>query len=196
MQQQQQQQLGGGPPEAADGGLVFTDISEFARTIRVKEEGEEQATDEEEAAAGTSAAPKKEEVGLEDMDTAGPSGTGGGGDLWAGWAPATAAGETTAADMKQRIRAKQQQEEAVRQEAEQRGGGGHSGGGGGSVKSAVESESGIAEKTIGSGLAGALAFLKERGELSQAEEWAGRNNDSKKVNVSAGRAGGCGGGWW
>ena len=35
------------------------------------------------------------------------------------------------------------------------------------------------EKTIGSGLAGALAFLKERGELKAPVEWAGRTNDHR-----------------
>ncbi len=39
-------------------------------------------------------------------------------------------------------------------------------------------------QVIGTGLAGALAFLKDRGELSKPVEWAGRTNDSKKVNVS------------
>ena len=33
------------------------------------------------------------------------------------------------------------------------------------------------------GLAGALAFLKDRGELEAPVEWAGRTNDSKKVNI-------------
>ena len=45
-------------------------------------------------------------------------------------------------------------------------------------------------QVIGTGLAGALAFLKDRGELSKPVEWAGRTNDSKKVNVSRGRRGG------
>lgn len=37
----------------------------------------------------------------------------------------------------------------------------------------------LGEKSIGQGLAGALAFLKDRGELHSAVEWAGRTNDSK-----------------
>jgi hypothetical protein len=33
------------------------------------------------------------------------------------------------------------------------------------------------------GLAGALAFLKGRGELDAPVEWSGRTNDHKKVNI-------------
>lgn len=35
------------------------------------------------------------------------------------------------------------------------------------------------------GLAGALAFLKDRGELDAPVEWAGRTNEQKKVNIQA-----------
>ena len=44
----------------------------------------------------------------------------------------------------------------------------------------IKEEAGMAaEKSIGSGLGSALAFLKERGELTQPVEWSGRTNDSR-----------------
>jgi hypothetical protein len=52
-----------------------------------------------------------------------------------------------------------------------------------------EDESITREKTIGSGLAGALAFLKDRGDLDAPVEWSGRTNDSKKVNIQVGWGG-------
>jgi U4/U6.U5 tri-snRNP-associated protein 1 len=40
-------------------------------------------------------------------------------------------------------------------------------------------DSSVNEKAIGTGLGGALAFLKERGELDRNVEWAGRTKDSR-----------------
>jgi U4/U6.U5 tri-snRNP-associated protein 1 len=45
------------------------------------------------------------------------------------------------------------------------------------------------EKALGSGLAGALAFLKERGELGRPVEWAGRTNDSRDSYFTAAMGG-------
>lgn len=49
------------------------------------------------------------------------------------------------------------------------------------VKQATEpaQNSSVSEKAIGTGLGGALAFLKERGELDRTVEWAGRTKDSR-----------------
>ncbi|PRW60335.1 SART-1 family DOT2 [Chlorella sorokiniana] len=167
--------LAGG--DAADEGLVFTDVAEFARTIHVKEEPSGGGAPEGAAAAAAGAAAVKQEgaeeenygLGEEAMETDQPAAAGGD-NVWAGWVPASAGeGEATAAGMKEKLRAK------------------HAGeGGSGEVKAeekVKEEELVTREKQIGTGLAGALAFLKDRGELDGGIEWAGRTNDSKKVNV-------------
>ncbi|KAI7842246.1 hypothetical protein COHA_003887, partial [Chlorella ohadii] len=167
---------GGG---ATDEGLVFTDVAEFARTIHVKEEPGAAGGG---APEGAAAAPVKQEgggggaeeeenygLGDEAMETDEPAAAGGD-NVWAGWVPASAGeGEATAAGMKEKLRAKQAGE-----------------GGSGEVKAeeqVKEEDLVTREKSIGTGLAGALAFLKDRGELDGGVEWSGRTNDSKKVNL-------------
>lgn len=49
----------------------------------------------------------------------------------------------------------------------------------GPLDSAEKVDSSVSEKAIGTGLGGALAFLKERGELDRSVEWAGRTKDSR-----------------
>eukprot|EP00887_Chlorella_sp_A99_P003910 scaffold11.g3910.t1 len=166
----------GGGGEGEEGGLVFTGISEFARTIHLKEEGGGDEAGGAVVAVADMAAEEPAALADEEMGEAGPSGGGRAApdDAWAGWAPADApAGELTAAEMQRRIRAKREAEE---------GGGARGeacGGGGGAAEESV-----IGEKAIGSGLAGALAFLKERGELNKPVEWAGRTNDYIKGAVA------------
>lgn len=184
---EQQAALGGGGGQPGGGaGLVFTDVAEFARTIRVKEEGgggvkAEQGEEEGAAAGAAAAAVKKEEQleeagrGPEDMDMAGAGA--GSGPSASGWAPAEGGESGGAAEMRRRIRAKR--------EAEEGGGSGDEGSGG--EEGSAQEQSVIGERTIGSGLAGALAFLKDRGELNTPVEWAGRRPDSKKINVSGAR---------
>lgn len=180
--------LAGAADGAGDGSLVFTDMAEIARTITVKQEAapaaQQQQQQQQDGPGGAAAGLKKEEAEEEDnyglggdaMETeaaAGPAHTGAAGDtVWAGWVPASAGaeGETTAAEMRQKLRAKQQQESQ--------------GAAGGEQQAEVkEEESGLREKVIGSGLAGALAFLKDRGELEAPVEWSGRTNEKKRVNT-------------
>ncbi|KAL4855087.1 SART-1 family protein DOT2 [Chlorella vulgaris] len=177
----------------ADTGLVFTDVAEFTRTIHVKEEEEEdsagaaapsakQQQRQQQEQAGTVSVKKEEgeeNYGLgEAMDTDQPAAAAAaaGDNVWAGWQPASATGgESSAAEMKQKLRARQQQEgqanardgleERLKQEAQE------------------DTDNVTREKAIGSGLAGALAFLKDRGDLEAPVEWSGRTNDSKKVNI-------------
>ncbi|KAI3429836.1 hypothetical protein D9Q98_010149 [Chlorella vulgaris] len=176
----------------ADTGLVFTDVAEFTRTIHMKEEEEEESAGavvppakqqqrQQQEQPGTVSVKKEdgeENYGLGDaMDTDQPAAAAAAGDnVWAGWQPASATGgESSAAEMKQKLRARQQQEgqasaregleERLKQEAQE------------------DTDNVTREKAIGSGLAGALAFLKDRGDLEAPVEWSGRTNDSKKVNI-------------
>lgn len=48
---------------------------------------------------------------------------------------------------------------------------------------APEEESVLGDKAIGSGLAGVLGLLHQRGDLQEPVEWAGRTNDSRRINV-------------
>ncbi|KAL4437375.1 hypothetical protein ABPG75_004514 [Micractinium tetrahymenae] len=173
---------GGG---ATDAGLVFTDIAEFTRTITVKQEEAPSAAQQQdggEGGGGGGGVKKEEEaaeedanygLGAEAMETDEPAGKGGD-NVWAGWVPAAGGeGETTAAEMRQKLRAKKANEASgAEDEAAKR-----------AEAKRVEEESVTREKTIGSGLAGALAFLKDRGELEAPVEWAGRTNERKKVNI-------------
>ncbi|KAL4429830.1 hypothetical protein ABPG77_010947 [Micractinium sp. CCAP 211/92] len=173
---------GGGVGNA---GLVFTDIAEFTRTIAVKQEDaapSEQQPDGEGGGEGSGVrSMKKEEgpgeednygLGAEAMETDEPAAKGGD-NVWAGWVPASGGeGETTAAEMRQKLRAKAGE------------GGGDNGGAAKRAEAKQQEEESVTrERSIGSGLAGALAFLKDRGELDAPVEWAGRTNERKKVNI-------------
>ncbi len=41
----------------------------------------------------------------------------------------------------------------------------------------------LGERALGGGIGNLLAMLKDRGELKEKVEWAGRTNDSKAVNI-------------
>ncbi|GAB4814564.1 hypothetical protein N2152v2_001610 [Parachlorella kessleri] len=190
---------------AGQAGLTFTDIAEFARNIQVKQEDEgrepggaavkqepEGAADPRPSASQSKGAPPGEGVyglkeeepeGSEGMDVDGGDRSNGGGGsaadtVWAGWVPATK-DEPSANDLKQKIKAKAKAGGKA-QQPQQQGGEQQQDGG---RKRQDDTDPVLGEKVIGTGLAGALAFLKDRGELSKPVEWAGRTNDSKKVNI-------------
>jgi U4/U6.U5 tri-snRNP-associated protein 1 len=174
------------------GGLTFTDIGEFTRGITVKEENgavpvkiAPDALENDDTAVTTTTAAtavKKEndtemtkiEEELEiqgaapmEEDEKKPAD-----GAWGNWMPAAEAEAAAAAGVEQkskrsyrRNRATDEQDEDDRPRNT------------GASSEANASVGG--EKTIGSGLAGALAFLKDRGELKAPVEWAGRTNDHR-----------------
>jgi len=176
-------------------GLTFTDIGEFSRAIRVKEAVADAAAKAEaatvvivedhvrgKAESESREAEEKVEPMEEDTQVNEPPNSesvevnpeeGG------GWMSAAAAAQEAneAAEKKRTHRRRRRREE------EEEGGapGGDSVGGG--------SLSVTAESSIGSGLAGALAFLKGRGDLERPVEWSGRTNDSRDSYFTAAMGG-------
>jgi len=178
------------------GGLTFTDIGEFTRGITVKEENgavpvkiapgilsTEHRETPQSGPADITAAVKKEglvdemtkiedEIDIQapvpmDEDVRPPVGASTDG-AWGNWLPAA---EAIAAndDIKQKAKRSYRRNRATDDQNDEEG-----------LKSTTESNASVGgEKTIGSGLAGALAFLKDRGELKQPVEWAGRTNDHR-----------------
>ncbi|KAK9806920.1 hypothetical protein WJX72_007494 [[Myrmecia] bisecta] len=139
------------------GGLEFTEAAEFARSIQLR--GPEEAAkpkdermdyEQEEPAPPPPVAPKKEEPAPI------PS------SRWGNWVSA----EADAADA-----ASEDEEMPQANGAPQNG----------RAKGKPEAEEqGITrERLVGSGLAGALALLKDRNELNTPVEWSGRTNDMK-----------------
>jgi U4/U6.U5 tri-snRNP-associated protein 1 len=200
------------------GALTFTDVAEFARTIAVKTEAGPAATarqgeegDVAAAAAEVAAPVAMEEAtdfsGIEAMEEDGGAGAGAAGaataplaapaappparapsaaGVWGSWAPAgegeggeggAAAEEAAPPPPKRQLRARRKWQD-------------DEGGGGGGGAEPDEPSGGLAtEKAIGAGLAGALAFLKDRGELGRPVEWAGRTNDSRDAYFTAAMGG-------
>lgn len=170
------------------GGLTFTDIGEFTRGIAVKDEGgapggvaaggadkaELERGDVDMAPAGNELENQEDVVPIVKEETkpaaapAAPATDG----AWGSWVPAAETDGTTA-----------EEEKPFRRSYRRRAQDGEDGDAGPSTSKGINSsDTGGAmgeERSIGAGLAGALAFLKDRGELKQPVEWAGRMNDSR-----------------
>jgi len=182
------------------GGLTFTNIGEFTRGITVKEEngpvpvkiaagalGNEHNNDTpgtDTATAGTATVKKEstademtkieEEIDIQapvpmEEDVKPPVNASADG-AWGNWMPAGEAEAVAAADIEQKAKRSYRRNRASDDQNDE----------GRPAKSTSEANASVGgEKTIGSGLAGALAFLKDRGELKQPVEWAGRTNDHR-----------------
>lgn len=172
------------------GGLTFTDIGEFTRGIAVKDEGgvvpggvaaggtadkaEQEGVDVEMVPAGGELENQEDIVPIVKEETnptaaaAAPATDG----AWGSWVPAAEPDGATA-----------EEEKPFRRSYRRRATDGEGGDAGPSTSkgniSASDSAAVGEERSIGAGLAGALAFLKDRGELKQPVEWAGRMNDSR-----------------
>ncbi|KAG7667063.1 hypothetical protein Ndes2526B_g04448 [Nannochloris sp. 'desiccata'] len=190
---------GAGLPSLA-GGLTFTDIGEFTRGITVKEDngavpfkiapgalGTEQSDTPQNGGTtdGTAIINKErivdemtkieEELDMPqppvpmDEDVKPPVGASADG-AWGSWMPAAEAEAVAAADVEHKAKRSYRRNRATDDHNDDD-----------RPKSTIETTASVGggEKTIGSGLAGALAFLKDRGELKQPVEWAGRTNDHR-----------------
>lgn len=179
------------PADLEEGGLTFTDIGEFARNITVNEAeaamGEDgvgnadagaAAAVEMEGLSGTAAVNPEEPEGEAPAEPAEPMEEGKnepgfeGAGAWGSWMTASEAdaAEGAAASKRKNHRRRKAEgdDDAATAEAAAAVGG---------------------EKAIGTGLAGALAFLKERGDLQRPVEWAGRTNDSRDSYFTAAMGG-------
>jgi U4/U6.U5 tri-snRNP-associated protein 1 len=191
---------GGAVLPSLAGGLTFTDIGEFTRGITVKEESgsvpvkiapdalERENDIDATAVAATTEIMKKERMNDDEMtkieeevdihapipmeeDVKPPIAASGADGAWGNWMPAAEA-EAAAVDVdveERKAKRSYRRNRAIDEDnATNR------------PKNTEASEAAVgSEKTIGAGLAGALAFLKDRGELKAPVEWAGRTNDHR-----------------
>ena len=191
---------GAGASNILAGGLTFTDIGEFTRGITVKDDGGthggvptgiggkgdgENGVDVEMAQAPPSSGGELEnledivpivtEEELHKAAAIAASTEKVNDGAWGSWAPVANAAEGEDAEENKPFR------KSYRRRAAEEGGDGAGGGEPSTSKDIADASEGAVggERNIGSGLAGALAFLKDRGELKQPMEWAGRMNDSR-----------------
>jgi U4/U6.U5 tri-snRNP-associated protein 1 len=187
---------GGGALPSLAGGLTFTDIGEFTRGITVKEENgavpvkiapdaleKESEEGGASAAAAAATAIKKEnddemtkieeEMGIQTAAVPMEEDAKPADGAWGNWMPAAEAeAAAAAANVEQKAKRSYRRNRATDEQDEDDG----------PKNRATDAEANAnvgGEKTIGSGLAGALAFLKDRGELKAPVEWAGRTNDHR-----------------
>jgi U4/U6.U5 tri-snRNP-associated protein 1 len=173
---EEREKAGGAAAPMFEGGDVMTlnDMEEFTRNIAVKTEDDGFSVKPEPSSAGgdhtAARAPIRETVVVEEEvrygaaameEDAHQEGDG----MWAPVGGDTTDGEVKAEDS----HGDQTQEHPPQQETEQSNGGG----------AVVTASAFTVERNISRGLGGALDFLKERGELRQAETFAGRTNDTR-----------------